>query len=149
MHGLVCWFDVDFAGDDLVVTLSTGPHSEGTHWYQSRFMMKEPIAVNAGQVVEGHLLMDAHDKYSYNCTIEASIKDTPVKQTAKVNMQDQHYAYMNPTAGPVLDPDFSISPYASPWVNGGEAPTNHTFVPPYTSAPASSAGGGGSTGDMA
>jgi len=138
MHGLVCWFDVDFDGSDARITLSTGPHCAGTHWYQSRFVMKEPLAVNAGQTVVGVLHMDAHEKYSYNCIIEASIQGTSapaVSRIAKVNLQDQHYAYMAAPPAPAPEPDFTISPYASPWVDDGAAPTVHTYEPPFIGAP--------------
>ena len=138
MHGLACWFDVDFDGSDARITLSTGPHCAGTHWYQSRFVMKEPLAVNAGQTVTGVLRMVAHEKYSYNCVIEAGIKGTSkpaVSRTAKVNLQDQHYAYMAAAPAPAPEPDFSISPYASPYVDDGMAPTNHTYEPPFVGEP--------------
>ena len=36
MHGLGCWFDVDFLGSQAHVTLTTSPESAGTHWYQVR-----------------------------------------------------------------------------------------------------------------
>lgn len=32
MHGLGCWFDIEFRGTGSVVVLSTGPDSPGTHW---------------------------------------------------------------------------------------------------------------------
>ena len=43
-HGLAAWFDVAFNGSDAVVTLNTGPAHAGTHWYQCRLLLREPIA---------------------------------------------------------------------------------------------------------
>jgi hypothetical protein len=35
LHGFAFWFDVIFTTDDKVVTLSTGPNDEETHWKQT------------------------------------------------------------------------------------------------------------------
>ncbi|CAN0112291.1 unnamed protein product, partial [Discosporangium mesarthrocarpum] len=50
MHGLGCWFDLTFSGRDSQVSLSTAPDRPGTHWYQCRLLLRDPIAVNATQV---------------------------------------------------------------------------------------------------
>jgi len=43
MHGVCCWFDVDFLGSQRAVTLSTGPRSPATHWYQIRLLLATPL----------------------------------------------------------------------------------------------------------
>eukprot|EP00952_Eustigmatos_sp_NYUAD-ZCMA_P003100 13491-Eustigmatos_ZCMA.PRE.1 len=65
MHGLGCWFDIEFRGSTSTVVLSTSPDSPGTHWYQCRLLLPEPIAVNRTQTVSGTLRFDANDSYSY------------------------------------------------------------------------------------
>lgn len=100
-HGLACWFTVDFNGSNVKVVLDTGPHSAGTHWYQCRLLLREPMAVNAGQRITGSLLMNANDRYSYNLVLtmaiagsEASTADgQPVKSTVAVNLADQQYNF--------------------------------------------------------
>ncbi|CAM9588973.1 unnamed protein product [Phaeothamnion confervicola] len=50
VHGLGCWFELAFAdGSQRKVVLSTGPESPGTHWYQCRLLLQQPIGVNATQ----------------------------------------------------------------------------------------------------
>ncbi len=66
MHGIAAWFDVSFNGRDKTVVLSTSPSTPGTHWYQCRLLLQEPIAVNATQTVSGHLKMTVNDKFSYH-----------------------------------------------------------------------------------
>lgn len=100
MHGVACWFDVLFAGTSHRVTLSTSPYAEGTHWYQCRLLLPEPLAVNATQGVTGRLEFQAHEKYSYNVTLHVHLDGTHIVRTARINLQDQYYHYMaaTPTA---------------------------------------------------
>jgi len=70
MHGLACWFSVDFCGSTSTVVLSTGPQDPGTHWYQCRLLLKTPIAVNATQSVSGNMHFVANTKFSYDVDLE-------------------------------------------------------------------------------
>ena len=94
MHGLACWFDVLFDGSEYQVTLSTGPYTPGTHWYQCRLLFKEPIAVNASQRISGVMEMEAHEKYSYFIRMDAELEGAEIRSTAHINLQDQYYHYM-------------------------------------------------------
>ncbi|KAJ8542470.1 hypothetical protein ON010_g12344 [Phytophthora cinnamomi] len=73
MHGLGCWFTVDFLGSDARVVLSTAPHDAGTHWYQCRLLLTTPVAVNASQSVSGNLHFVANKKFSYDIDIEGAL----------------------------------------------------------------------------
>lgn len=72
MHGLGCWFTVDFIGSTSRVVLSTAPEAPGTHWYQCRLLLSTPIAVNATQVVTGNLHFVANKKFSYDIDMEGT-----------------------------------------------------------------------------
>lgn len=65
MHGLACWFDIEFQGTTQTVVLSTSPEAPGTHWYQCRLMLREPVAVNRTQTVSGNLHFEANTSFSY------------------------------------------------------------------------------------
>lgn len=104
-HGLAAWFDVAFAGTDATVVLPTGPSAPGTHWYQCRLLLREPIAVNARQTLEGTLTMVANATYSYDITLRMAIADSgastadgaPVEAFAHVRLADQFYSYLPST----------------------------------------------------
>lgn len=70
LHGLGCWFTVDFLGSAARVVLSTAPDQPGTHWYQCRLLLSSPIAVNATQTVSGNLHFVGNKKFSYDVDIE-------------------------------------------------------------------------------
>lgn len=93
-HGLACWFDVDFLGTDAHVRLDTGPSAPGTHWYQCRLMLREPLAVNKTQEIKGVLDMVAHEKYSYAVTLRLELAGTTFVSEQKMNLQDQQYHYL-------------------------------------------------------
>ncbi|CAM9246138.1 unnamed protein product [Choristocarpus tenellus] len=94
MHGLGCWFDLSFSGSDAQVILSTAPDCPGTHWYQCRLLLQEPIAVNATQVVTGSLDFTANEKHSYFITMHLELEGTSVKSSQRINLQDQMYHYL-------------------------------------------------------
>jgi type I protein arginine methyltransferase len=109
-HGLAAWFDVLFDGADVRFPLSTSPHAPGTHWYQCRLLLREPIAVNAGQRIRGELRMVANARYSYDLELhmelagsEATTGDgRPIGSEVALRLQDQMYHYLNtatPAAG--------------------------------------------------
>lgn len=73
MHGIAGWFDISLCGH----ILSTSPSAGKTHWQQVRFLLKEPLAVNAGQSVQGsmHLVVNPQRSYTVTCTLR--IADVP------------------------------------------------------------------------
>jgi histone-arginine methyltransferase CARM1 len=100
-HGLAAWFDVAFCGSTEEVKLCTGPSSPGTHWYQTRILLKDPVAVNAGQRLQGELVCRANARYSYDCTLriqlagsEASTGDgRAIESSTGCSLADQMYSY--------------------------------------------------------
>lgn len=89
MHGFGCWFDIHFEGTASTVTLSTSPDSPGTHWYQCRLLLAEPLGVNKGQYVFGSMKFEANEKYSFNITLTATIDGTEITSTNHINLHDQ------------------------------------------------------------
>ncbi|RLN81170.1 hypothetical protein BBJ28_00009367 [Nothophytophthora sp. Chile5] len=73
MHGLGCWFTVDFLGSEARVVLSTAPQDTGTHWYQCRLLLATPVAVNSSQSVSGNLHFVANKKFSYDIDLEGGL----------------------------------------------------------------------------
>ncbi|KAF9915175.1 Histone-arginine methyltransferase carm1 [Lobosporangium transversale] len=78
MHGVAGWFDLVFSGyaDSVAsqpVQMSTGPSSERTHWQQVRFLFREPLAVNSGQVIRGWMHCVVNDMRSYTVDIEVIV----------------------------------------------------------------------------
>lgn len=99
MHGMACWFDVDFNGSEKTVRLSTGPFDTTTHWYQCRLLSKTPIAVNVGQTVSGLIKMVANKKYSYDIEFTMFLDGTNVSSGKNViKLQDQMYHYLQTTS---------------------------------------------------
>jgi histone-arginine methyltransferase CARM1 len=100
-HGLAAWFDVTFSGSTEEVHLRTGPNSPGTHWYQVRILLRQPIAVNAGQRLAGTLTCTANARYSYDCALsmalagsEASTGDgKAIVSEGACSLADQMYSY--------------------------------------------------------
>eukprot|EP00924_Labyrinthula_sp_SR-Ha-C_P000767 maker-scaffold_7-snap-gene-3.61-mRNA-1 protein AED:0.01 eAED:0.01 QI:86/1/1/1/1/0.75/4/356/385 len=97
IHGLCLWFDTDFVGDDEIITLSTSPSLATTHWYQTRFMLQEPIAVNCGDKLNCKLVFKANDKFSYDVLLELFLyKGTKfeIRRTNFIRLQDQNFNFM-------------------------------------------------------
>lgn len=71
LHGLAGWFEVHFEGSSCNVMLSTSPWDVLTHWWQTRLMLLEPLAVNEGQEVTGSLGFTALNNYTntYECRL--------------------------------------------------------------------------------
>jgi type I protein arginine methyltransferase len=103
-HGLAVWFTVDFNGSTVSVTLDTGPSAPGTHWYQCRLLLPQPIAVNGGQRLTGTLDMVANARYSYDLVLtlalagsEATTADgAPISSRVSVSLADQQYNFNTP-----------------------------------------------------
>lgn len=107
MHGIGGWFDINFHGSDTDVVLSTGilffasfrcnyqrlsivgPDNPGTHWYQCRMLLREPIAVNRNQNISGKLEFTANPKFSYDIAIETRIVGTEILTTNVIKLHDQ------------------------------------------------------------
>ncbi|EQC27104.1 histone-arginine methyltransferase CARM1 [Saprolegnia diclina VS20] len=94
LHGLACWFTVDFIGSTATVVLSTAPSETGTHWYQCRLLLKQPIAVNSSQSVSGNLHFVANKKFSYDIDMEVRLDGTTITSTNQIRLHDQMYHYM-------------------------------------------------------
>ncbi|CAK9101384.1 unnamed protein product [Durusdinium trenchii] len=94
VHGLAGWFDAHFEGSNQTVILSTAPWCSGTHWYQIRFLLEVPLAVNAGQHVEGTLKMEANNLQSYYLSIFMRIKGTDISSSAPcIDLKDPEYRF--------------------------------------------------------
>ncbi|KAJ0403977.1 hypothetical protein ATCC90586_005844 [Pythium insidiosum] len=95
LHGLACWFTVDFLGSTARVVLSTGPDQPGTHWYQCRLLLPNPIAVNATQTVTGNLHFVANKKFSYDIDMEVHLEGHPtISSRNHIRLHDQMYHYL-------------------------------------------------------
>jgi type I protein arginine methyltransferase len=53
--------------------LQTGPTAPATHWYQTRLLLKEPLAVNKGQLVNGYLKMRANREQTFNVSLKVEL----------------------------------------------------------------------------
>ena len=95
MHGIAAWFDLEFNGSDNRIILSTAPDQPGTHWYQCRLLLREPMGVNRDQTVSGRLDFEANDKASYFLDLESRLDGTAVTGGNKrINLHDQMYHYL-------------------------------------------------------
>ncbi|PFH32423.1 histone arginine methyltransferase PRMT4/CARM1 [Besnoitia besnoiti] len=94
VHGIAGWFDVWFEGSEKLVSFSTSPFSPPTHWFQTRVVLREPLAVNPGQPVSGRLLMRGNKQQSYFLDVSLALQDCSVSTTAKnVDLKDPDYRY--------------------------------------------------------
>mmetsp|Transcript_47837 Transcript_47837/g.84831 ORF Transcript_47837/g.84831 Transcript_47837/m.84831 type:complete len:616 (-) Transcript_47837:86-1933(-) len=100
IHGLAGWFDAFFEGANQTITLSTAPWCPGTHWYQIRFLLEVPLAVNAGQHVEGVLKMEANNLQSYYVSLLMRIQGTNIiSEAPRIDLKDPEYRfYTSPNA---------------------------------------------------
>lgn len=55
VNGLVTWFDIEFGGMDNLVTFSTGPKAQYTHWKQTVFFFDQPLDGFKGETIEGSI----------------------------------------------------------------------------------------------
>ncbi|KAL7753650.1 hypothetical protein RI367_000581 [Sorochytrium milnesiophthora] len=74
IHGLAGWFDLSFDPPPHLaaraVYMSTSPSSPNTHWQQVRFLLLEPLAVNAGERVRGWMRCKVNAMRSYTIVAE-------------------------------------------------------------------------------
>jgi histone-arginine methyltransferase CARM1 len=87
--GVAGWFVIDLLGSQEPVVLTTAPEAPGTHWYQCRLLLLEPIAVNKGQIVTGKLHFIANQAFSYYVDMFVEIEGTEVKSSNRINLKDQ------------------------------------------------------------
>lgn len=81
VHGVACWFDVQFEGSTAEHWLRTGPGLPTTHWYapsvwtpignwqhrfQLRCVLEQPLVSRVGGIVSGELRLEAHERQSYD-----------------------------------------------------------------------------------
>lgn len=55
VHALVAYFDISFTKCHKPVYFSTGPEAEYTHWKQTVFYLKTPLAISASETLSGSL----------------------------------------------------------------------------------------------
>ena len=89
IHGIAGWFDLEFIGSQESVTLSTAPESAGTHWYQCRLLLKEPLAANKGQSVSGVIKFTANQFFSYDIDLTLQLVGTDIVTHSRINLKDQ------------------------------------------------------------
>ena len=96
VHGLACWFDVDFATTGAAKkgtshgvggahsfsrvppvpkTLTTAPGSPTTHWCQLRCCLRDTLRVMPGQYIEGEMILRANAKQSYDVDVSLVVVD--------------------------------------------------------------------------
>ena len=106
------------------VLLSTAPHAHNTHWYQCRFMLPSPIAVNATQRVTGKLKFTVNERSSYNVEMELRLDGAspPVVSRNVVDLADPFYHYLQTPAASYLDHDHAQQGAAeAQWGDAGAA----------------------------
>lgn len=92
LHGIAGWFDIELAPGFI---LSTAPNAERTHWQQVRFLFKDPLAVNAGDVIQGIFHMTVNDNRSYDLSVELHTS-VGASRSATWNLHEQTYHYPDP-----------------------------------------------------
>jgi histone-arginine methyltransferase CARM1 len=94
IHGIAGWFDLEFIGSQESVTLSTAPESAGTHWYQCRLLLREPLAANKGQSVSGVIKFTANQFFSYDVDLTLQLVGTDIASHSRINLKDQVMSYI-------------------------------------------------------
>ncbi|KFH03300.1 histone arginine methyltransferase PRMT4/CARM1 [Toxoplasma gondii VAND] len=94
VHGVAGWFDVCFDGSEKVISFTTSPQSPPTHWFQTRVVLRHPLAVNPSQPVLGRMSMRGNKQQSYFVDVLLALQDCPVSTSAKnVDLKDPDYRY--------------------------------------------------------
>jgi histone-arginine methyltransferase CARM1 len=74
IHGIGGWFDIVFnPPGGTAVEMSTGPHTDITHWYQTRFLFSNPLPIKQHQLINGWMRCIANNYRSYTIYIEVVI----------------------------------------------------------------------------
>lgn len=111
IHGVASWFDCHFpnaeamaatqstSADPQSILLTTHPAAPITHWQQVRFVLDEPLAANAGDMVVGGMRCTANAMRSYDLAVDIWIEDGSgearpnSKRHGTWNLHDQIYNY--------------------------------------------------------
>lgn len=98
VHGISAWFDTLFYGSNAEHVLSTSPKSPTTHWYQVRFLLEEPLAVNEGQVLKGSITFVANKLQSYNINLKLKIDGLNYKRESTYDLKNPDFrsTFINP-----------------------------------------------------
>uniref|UniRef100_U5ENU4 Histone-arginine methyltransferase CARMER n=1 Tax=Corethrella appendiculata TaxID=1370023 RepID=U5ENU4_9DIPT len=113
-HGLAFWFDVEFAGSNSQIWLSTSPTESLTHWYQVRCLLQTPIFVKQGQVLSGKVVLVANQRQSYDVEIDLKLEGTLITSSNTLDLKNPYFRY---TGAPVQAPpgSSSTSPSEAYW----------------------------------
>lgn len=117
IHGIAGWFslDLDPTGKrSSKYKLDTSPRDPITHWQQVRFLLRHPLAVNAGQRICGRMHLKATEGRSYIITADLRVDGTPEADNAWAQrtgtwMLENQYYYSSPslTKPELAHPEFN------------------------------------------
>lgn len=66
--------------------LSTAPGLPTTHWFQLRCVLRKPLIVSGpGAVLEGELVLEAHERQSYNVHLSLSLPGPPPPSSSSLS----------------------------------------------------------------
>jgi len=94
LHGLATWFEAHFEGSSCSVILSTSPWDTLTHWWQTRLMLMEPLAVNKGQEITGLFRFEATEANTYDCQLVMEANGTRL-ENAGMSLLDLDTGHRN------------------------------------------------------
>lgn len=123
MHGLATWFEAHFEGSACNVILSTSPWDTLTHWWQTRLMLPEPLAINKGQEITGVFSFVSTESNTYDVRLVMEANGTRL-ENAGMSLLELDTGHRNFT-----HKEISISP------------TRSLRVPDYLSTKATPTGG--------
>ena len=62
VSAIVGYFDIVFCGEEHTVNFSTSPEATPTHWKQTVFFLKEPLACKSGDILKGRIFCKKNKK---------------------------------------------------------------------------------------
>ncbi|KAJ3213784.1 hypothetical protein HDU67_002441 [Dinochytrium kinnereticum] len=98
MHGVAGWFDINLEG----YILSTAPNADKTHWQQVRFLLREPLAINAFEQVRGWMRLKVNAMRSYDVAIELVVGESVILSDPK----DAAFGFEERSDEMMADPTF-------------------------------------------
>jgi protein arginine N-methyltransferase 1 len=60
LDAFIAWFDYQFTKGECDVKVSTGPFAEPTHWKQTVFYLRNPVALEKGEVLNGTVTFEQY-----------------------------------------------------------------------------------------